>query len=73
MERAVLPAIVVETPSATATSAIVILRRRRGVSHESLIRPSHARAPLAPAPAVIAPIMHCMHMRYAVSGSGTAS
>jgi hypothetical protein len=56
--RGVLPEIVVETPSATTTSAIVTRRMRFGVSHGILILASQARAPLAPAPAVIAPIMH---------------
>jgi hypothetical protein len=39
------------------------MRRRRGVSQLKLRRASQERIPVALAPAVIAPIMHCMHMR----------
>ena len=36
--------------------------RRRGVSHAGARTTSHARTPVAPAPAAIAPAMHCMHI-----------
>lgn len=39
----------------------VAARMRRGVIHNDLLEASHARAPVAPAPAAIAPIMHCVH------------
>jgi hypothetical protein len=43
-------------------SAIVTIRSRFGVSHEYRLAPSQDRAPVAPAVAAIALIMHCMHM-----------
>jgi hypothetical protein len=40
----------------------VAMRIRRGVIHEKPLALSHALVPVTVAPAVIAPIMHCMHM-----------
>jgi hypothetical protein len=42
--------------------ANVATRIRRGVIHEKRFALSHARVPVTPAPAVIAPIMHCIHI-----------
>ena len=44
-------------------SATVIARLRAGVSQRPACATSHARLPVVAAPAVIAPAMHCMHMR----------
>jgi hypothetical protein len=45
----------------------VTIRRRFGVSHRELLRPSHARVPLAAAMLPMALIMHCMHMSIVTS------
>jgi hypothetical protein len=42
--------------------ANVARRIRRGVRNEKPFALSHARVPVTPAPAVIVPIMHCIHM-----------
>jgi hypothetical protein len=43
-------------------SETVAKRIRRGVIHEKPFVASHARAPATPAAAVVAPIMHWVHM-----------
>src|ERR671914_1832111 len=47
---------------ATAISATVSARRRRGVNHAGLRAAAHARTPVAAAVAVAAVAMHCAHM-----------
>ena len=47
----------------TATKPPVTILRRVAVSHSGVRAISQARNPVAPAPATIAPAMHCMHMR----------
>ncbi len=42
---------------------MVVARIRLAVNHEKAFVASHARIPLAPATAVIAPIEHWVHMR----------
>ena len=53
---------VAESTRPMAIMAIVIRRRRSGVSHAQRLMASQLRAPPTVAPALIAPIMHCMHM-----------
>ena len=46
--------------------------RRRVVSHSGARATSQARIPVAPAPAAIAPAMHCIHMaNQGYAGAGT--
>jgi len=54
---------VAESMRPVAIMAIVIRRRRSGVSHAQRFVASQLRAPPTVAPALIAPIMHCMHTR----------
>src|ERR671914_1912088 len=52
---------------ATAISAAVSARRRRGVNHTGLREAAHARTPVAAAVAVAAVAMHCAHMRVSMA------
>jgi hypothetical protein len=47
--------------SPTVRMEIVTHRIRHGVSHENRLAARHARSPVAPVAAVIAPAQHCMH------------
>jgi hypothetical protein len=61
---------VLATSSAAASSASDIARSRGGVSHRKPRWANQARVPVAPAPAPMAPIMHCMHtaLQYGTAG-----
>ena len=65
---------VAEATRAATTRPIVMRRKRSGVSHAHCRVASQLRVVLAPAAAVIAPIMHCMHIahQYASALSTTA-
>lgn len=52
----------VAATSAITSSPAVIRLRRSGVSHDQQRVPSHERTPVAPAPTVMAPIMHWTHI-----------
>ncbi len=55
-----------DAPSMPATmSEPVASRIRRGVIHANPLVASHARVPVTPAAAVVAPIMHWAHMAVA--------
>jgi hypothetical protein len=45
-----------------ASSTLVKIVRRRGVSHGPACATTQARIPVAAATAVVAPAMHCAHM-----------
>ena len=62
--------IVADATSAATTRPIVIRCRRRGVSHAQRRVANQLRAVLALATAVVAPIMHCMHMPSSVCQRG---
>jgi hypothetical protein len=55
---------------ATSTKPAVARRRRVGVIHDQPRVASHARAPVAAAPALAAVTMHCAHMAGSIAHAG---
>ena len=65
------PSTTVEASKAPTTSAMLILRIRAGVSQLQRRVASQERVPVAAAPALMAPIMHCMHIDAEISAQRT--
>jgi hypothetical protein len=57
--------------SPPASSPRVSSTRRRAVNHAGDRATSQARMPVAPAPAAIAPAMHCMHIASGYAADAT--